>query len=232
MAEFVANASDAAICRLLAGGPLPTEAIADRLAMPDRTVRYRLARLRQAGVVVTDPDKLHHLAVPPLPALAEPAPALADPALAIAAPPLPALAEPAPALADPALAIAAPPLPAFADPVPAFADPALAIAAPPLPAFADPVPAFADPALAIAAPVSDMAAATDSHQPSPSHGGHWSPGTVLAAVLGLVAAGVVAVALGIRVTPPPPAPSPTPPRPPTGFGNEGDRPGGVGWSPW
>jgi len=210
MAEFVANASDAAICRLLAGGPLPTEAIADRLAMPDRTVRYRLARLRQAGVVVTDPDKLHHLAVPPLPALAEPAPALADPALAIAAPPLPALAEPAPALADPALAIAAPPLPAFADPV----------------------PAFADPALAIAAPVSDMAAATDSHQPSPSHGGHWSPGTVLAAVLGLVAAGVVAVALGIRVTPPPPAPSPTPPRPPTGFGNEGDRPGGVGWSPW
>ena len=188
MAEFVANASDAAICRLLAGGPLPTEAIADRLAMPDRTVRYRLARLRQAGVVVTDPDKLHHLAVPPLPALAEPAPALADPALAIAAPPLPA--------------------------------------------FADPVPAFADPALAIAAPVSDMAAATDSHQPSPSHGGHWSPGTVLAAVLGLVAAGVVAVALGIRVTPPPPAPSPTPPRPPTGFGNEGDRPGGVGWSPW
>jgi biotin operon repressor len=210
MAEFVANASDAAICRLLAGGPLPTEAIADRLAMPDRTVRYRLARLRQAGVVVTDPDKLHHLAVPPLPALA----------------------EPAPALADPALAIAAPPLPAFADPVPAFADPALAIAAPPLPAFADPVPAFADPALAIAAPVSDMAAATDSHQPSPSHGGHWSPGTVLAAVLGLVAAGVVAVALGIRVTPPPPAPSPTPPRPPTGFGNEGDRPGGVGWSPW
>jgi biotin operon repressor len=203
MAEFVANASDAAICRLLAGGPLPTEAIADRLAMPDRTVRYRLARLRQAGVVVTDPDKLHHLAAPPLPTLADPVPA-------IAAPPLPAFADPVPA-------IAAPPLPAFADPAPAFADPALA---------------FADPALAIAAPVSDMAAATDSHQPSPSHGGHWSPGTVLAAVLGLVAAGVVAVALGIRVTPPPPAPSPTPPRPPTGFGNEGDRPGGVGWSPW
>ena len=140
---------DTAICRLLAGGPLPTAAISDRLAIPDRTVRHRLSRLRQAGVVVTDPDKLHHLAAEPLPDLADPAPGLA--------------------------------------------------------------------------------AATASDQPSPSHGGHWSPGTVLVAtVLGLAVAGVVVVAVGIRHMPTPPAPSPSPTR----FGNAAGLPGGLGWSPW
>ena len=220
MPELPANTSDAAICQLLAGGPLPTEAIADRLAMPDRTVRYRLARLRQAGVVVTDTDKLlHQLAAPPLPALA-------DPALAIAAPPLPAFADPVPAFADPVPAFAAPPLPAFADPALAIAAHAerSSFDAPNLaqPAFADPAPVIAAP------PLPALAAATDSDQPSPSHSGHWSPGTVLVtAVLGLTVAGVVAVALGIRHMPPP-----VPPAPPTRFGNAGGLPGGLGWSPW
>ena len=162
---------DTAICRLLAGGPLPTAAISDRLAIPDRTVRHRLSRLRQAGVVVTDPDKLHHLAAEPLPDLADPAPGLADLVPALAAEPLPDLADPAPGLA----------------------------------------------------------AATASDQPSPSHGGHWSPGTVLVAtVLGLAVAGVVVVAVGIRHMPTPPAPSPSPTR----FGNAAGLPGGLGWSPW
>jgi biotin operon repressor len=68
MPELPAYPVDAAICRLLAGGPLPTAAIADRLAMSDRTVRYRLTRLRRAGMVVTDPDRLHRLAAGTLPA--------------------------------------------------------------------------------------------------------------------------------------------------------------------
>jgi hypothetical protein len=167
MAELPANGSDAAMCRLLADGPLPTNAIADRLAIRDRAVRYRLARLRAAGVVVTGPDGLHRLATDPLPA----------------------------------------------------------IAAPPVPAIAEPVQAFAD-------PLPTIVASTDSDGPSPSHGWHWSPGTVLmAAVLGLTVAGVVAVALGSRGSPPP-EPSPTPPRPPRSFGNTGGLSGGVGWSPW
>lgn len=62
MAEPLANPTDAAICRLLAGGPLPTAAIADRLALPERTARYRLGRLRQAGTVITGIDRLHRLA--------------------------------------------------------------------------------------------------------------------------------------------------------------------------
>ena len=56
--------TDTAICRLLAAGPLPTRALATRLAIPERTVRHRLYRLRQAGVVVSGPDGLHHLAAP------------------------------------------------------------------------------------------------------------------------------------------------------------------------
>jgi len=42
MAELPAYPPDAAICRLLTGRPLPTAAIADRLGMPERTVRHRL----------------------------------------------------------------------------------------------------------------------------------------------------------------------------------------------
>jgi hypothetical protein len=100
-----------------------------------------------------------------------------------------------------------------------------AIAAPPVPTIAEPVQAFADPAQA-------LAASTDSDQPSPSRGGHWSPGTVLVvAVLALTVAGVVAVALGSRGTPPP-EPSVTPPQPARSFGDTGGLSGGVGWSPW
>ncbi len=64
MAELPTYPTDAAMCRLLAEGPLPSATIANRLAMPDRTVRYRLSRLRRAGVVVTGPDGLHRLAGP------------------------------------------------------------------------------------------------------------------------------------------------------------------------
>jgi hypothetical protein len=80
MTDLATYPTDQAICRLLAGEALPTAAIADRLAMPERTARHRLAQLRRAGVVVTGPDGLHRLAAGPLPALADPAAALADPA--------------------------------------------------------------------------------------------------------------------------------------------------------
>jgi hypothetical protein len=73
MAELPTYPPDAAIYRLLATGPLPTAAIAVRLAMPERTVRHRLAQLRRAGVVVTGGDGLHHLAAPAGPDLATPA---------------------------------------------------------------------------------------------------------------------------------------------------------------
>lgn len=70
MAELPAYPTDADICRLLADGPLPTAAIAARLAVPDRTVRHRLARLRLAGAVATGTDGRHRLAEGPLPAIA------------------------------------------------------------------------------------------------------------------------------------------------------------------
>jgi DNA-binding Lrp family transcriptional regulator len=69
MAELPTYPTDAAMCRLLAEGPLPSTAIADRLAMPDRTVRHRLSQLRRAGLVVSGDDGLHRLAGA-LPALA------------------------------------------------------------------------------------------------------------------------------------------------------------------
>lgn len=72
MAERPANGTDAAICRLLAAGPVPTAELAARLAIPERTARHRLYRLRQAGAVVTDDDGWHRLA-DPLPGLAAPA---------------------------------------------------------------------------------------------------------------------------------------------------------------
>lgn len=65
MTDILANPTDAAICGLLAAGPLPTAALAERLGSPERSVRHRLYRLRQAGSVVTDLDGLHHLAAPP-----------------------------------------------------------------------------------------------------------------------------------------------------------------------
>lgn len=70
MAELPIYPTDAAICRLLADGPLPTATIADRLGMPDRTVRHRLRRLREAGAVVSGSDGRHRLAgTVPLPTL-------------------------------------------------------------------------------------------------------------------------------------------------------------------
>lgn len=66
MIELPDYSTDAAICRLLASGPLPTITIAEQLAIPDRTVRHRLSRLRQAGVVVTGSDGLHCLVAPAL----------------------------------------------------------------------------------------------------------------------------------------------------------------------
>lgn len=65
MPEALANPTDTAICRLLAAGPAPTATLATRLGVPERTVRHRLYRLRQAGAVVTGADGLHRLAVAP-----------------------------------------------------------------------------------------------------------------------------------------------------------------------
>jgi hypothetical protein len=103
MAELPAYPPDAAICRLLALGPAPTAALAARLAVPERTVRHRLYRLRQAGMVVTGPDGLHRLAAAVPPALA--AGSLSAPAAFGVAPALPA-ADLA-AGRSPALAVAA-----------------------------------------------------------------------------------------------------------------------------
>ena len=102
--------TDAAICTLLAAGPLPTADLATRLGIPKRTARYRLVRLRQAGLVVTDSDRRHHLAAPlPPAAIAGPVPALAAPAGDLAAPvPAAPMAGPVPALAAPVGDLAAP----------------------------------------------------------------------------------------------------------------------------
>lgn len=83
MAELPVYVTDAAICRLLADGPLPTVAIAARLGVPERTVRHRLCRLRQTRIVVSDSGGLHRLAAPVSPApIAGPLPALAAPVVA------------------------------------------------------------------------------------------------------------------------------------------------------
>jgi hypothetical protein len=104
MPDVHANRTDTAICRLLGAGPALTTDLATRLGVPERTVRHRLYRLRQAGAVVTEADGLHHLAVPVPPApIAGPLPALATPVVALAARvppvrilgPLPAVAVPA-----------------------------------------------------------------------------------------------------------------------------------------
>ena len=80
MSDVAANPTDAAICGLLAAGPLATAALAARLAVPERTARHRLHRLRQAGAVVTGTDGRHRLAAPvPAAPIAGPLPALAAP---------------------------------------------------------------------------------------------------------------------------------------------------------
>ncbi len=60
----LANPTDIAICRLLAAGPVPTVAMARQLGVPERTVRYRLSRLRQTGAVVSGSDGLHRQTAP------------------------------------------------------------------------------------------------------------------------------------------------------------------------
>jgi len=82
MAERPVYDTDAAICRLLADGPLPTAAIAARLAIPERTARHRLRQLRRSGTVVTGADGLHRLAAPVVEDLAAAVPDLAAPAVA------------------------------------------------------------------------------------------------------------------------------------------------------
>jgi DNA-binding transcriptional ArsR family regulator len=51
--DRLGNDTDTGICRLLAAEPLPTAVLAAQLGVPVRTVRHRLYRLRQAGLVVT-----------------------------------------------------------------------------------------------------------------------------------------------------------------------------------
>jgi hypothetical protein len=72
MADWPTYSTDAAICRLLAGGPLPTASVAEQLAMPVRSARYRLAQLRRDGVVAVGADGLYHLAALAAPDLAAP----------------------------------------------------------------------------------------------------------------------------------------------------------------
>ncbi|MDA8201297.1 MAG: winged helix-turn-helix domain-containing protein [Chloroflexi bacterium] len=87
------NPTDAAICRLLTAGPLPTAELVARLGIPARTARHRLYRLRQAGAVIDDGGR-HRLAAQP-----------ADPEADLAAPGAAALAAPA----APGRDLAAPP---------------------------------------------------------------------------------------------------------------------------
>ncbi|MGC8635300.1 MAG: helix-turn-helix domain-containing protein [Candidatus Limnocylindrales bacterium] len=55
-----------AIRKLLASGPRSTAELAARLAIPARTARHLLLRLREAGVVVSDGDGWHRLAASPV----------------------------------------------------------------------------------------------------------------------------------------------------------------------
>jgi hypothetical protein len=126
MAEFPANLTDTEICGLLAGGPLPTATIAGRLGAPERTVRHRLYRLRQAGAVVSGSDGLHHLAAPVRSTpVAGPLPTRAASVVDLAAPvPAARIAGPGPA---PALPVVAAPV---AGPLPTRAAPAVATGQP------------------------------------------------------------------------------------------------------
>ncbi len=204
-----ANPTDAAICGQLAAGLLSTRDLATRLGIPERTVRHRLYRLRQAGTVVSGSDGLHHLAAPvPAASLAGPLPARAAPAGDLAAP-------------VPAAGIAGG-LPARAAPVPA------APVAGPLP----PRDATAMPRDATAMPRAASVKAPDhpvGDGASPRQGRGWGSVAVRAAgVVGLVVAAGIAVGVAIhRVAPPPPA-SQARPRP-LGFGYPGDPWGGRPW---
>lgn len=205
MAEPFANRTDPAICRLLVAGPMPTVALAARLGVPERTVRHRLYRLRQAGTVVSGPDGLYRLAAP---AVAAPIAPVVDLAAPVPAAPI---AGPLPTRAAPVVDLAAPvPAARIAGPGPAPTLPAVAApVAGPLPTRAAPVVATGQPA---------------SGGPDLGQGGHAQARTILAAAaLGLAVAGGLAVLVRIRRIPPP-----LPPAPPTRFGNPGDP---WGWMP-
>src|ERR1035437_4813736 len=74
--------TDPLICGLLAVEPMTSPALAARLAIPARTVRPRLMRLRDAGAVTVGEDGMYRvasLAVEALPTLAAPGAGLAAP---------------------------------------------------------------------------------------------------------------------------------------------------------
>jgi DNA-binding transcriptional ArsR family regulator len=69
------NPTDRLICGLLAAEPMSSPEIAERLAIPPRTARHRLMRLRDAGTVAVGNDgfyRLEALAAAALPASATP----------------------------------------------------------------------------------------------------------------------------------------------------------------
>lgn len=205
MTDTSANRTDAAICGLLAAGPASTVAMAVRLGVPERTVRHRLYRLRQAGTVVSGTDGLHRLAAPVTRVPIAPVVDLAAPV------PAAPIAGPLPTRAAPVVDLAAPvPAARIAGPGPAPALPAVAApVARPLPTRAAPVVATGQPA---------------SGGPDLGQGGPAQARTILAAAaLGLAVAGGLAVLVRIRRMPPP-----LPPAPPTRFGNPGDP---WGWMP-
>ena len=204
MTDTLTYPTDVAICRLLAAGPLSTRDLATRLAIPERTTRHRLYRLRQAGVVVSGPDGLHHLAAP---------------AGDLAAP-VPAAAITGPLPARDTSATAAP----IAGPVPAPDTTATTTA------IAGPLPARDATAVDLAASVR-RPDHRDRDGASPRQRTGWRGAAVRAAIaVGLVVVGGIAIAVAIRrVAPPSPPPaSPAPPRP-LGFGYPGDPWGGMPW---
>lgn len=74
------NPTDRLICGLLAAEPMPSPEIAARLAIPPRTARHRLMRLRDAGTVAVGDDgfyRLVDLAAAALSAVAGPSSGLA-----------------------------------------------------------------------------------------------------------------------------------------------------------
>ena len=204
MSDTPTYPTDVAICRLLAAGPLPTRDLATRLAIPARTARHRLYRLRQTGVVVSGPDGLHRLAAP-------------VPAVSIAG------GSPAPAA--PAGDLAAPvPVAPITGPVPARDTRATATP------IAGPLPPR-DPSAADLAASVMMPDHPDRDGASPRQGRGWRTAVVrAAAAVGLAVAAGIAITVAIRgVAPPSPPPaSPAPPRP-MGFGYPGDPWGGMPW---
>ena len=194
-----ANPTDAAICGLLAAGPLPTRDLATRLGIPERTVRHRLYRLRQAGVVVSGPDGLHHLAAP-VPGATVAGPVHLAASAGDLAAPVPAAGIAGGLLARDTTATAA--------------------------GIAGPLPPGDGTAVDLAAPV--VAPDHPDHDGvSPRQGRDWR--TAAAVVGLVVAAGIAVVVANHRVAPPSPPPlSPAPARP-LGFGYPGDPWGGRPW---